>query len=74
MTVIHCHGDKQFVILNQDLFLRCIYTHTKHWRKLECEKNLTWKKDLFYVEQPFRVNNNNTQKKKKKKVELPLKL
>lgn len=67
MTVIHCHDDKQFVILDQDLFLRSIYTDTKNWRRIvDCEKNLTWKKDLFYVEQPFR-RTNDTQKKKKKK-------
>ncbi len=70
MSVIHCHDDKQFVILDQDVFLRHIYTHTKDWRKIltaDSIKNFSWRKDLFYVERPFRMANNEQKKKKKKK-------
>jgi hypothetical protein len=64
--MIHCHDDKQFVILDQTKFLSRIYTGTKDWRGSSI-KNLTWRKDLFYVEQPFRSANNEPMKKKKKK-------
>jgi hypothetical protein len=60
--MIHCHDDnKQFVILDQYLYLNHIYIGTKDWRRsttTESRKNLTWKKDLFYVEQPFRTKKN----------------
>jgi transketolase len=68
--MIHCHDDKQFVILDQIKFLSHIYTHIKDWRTSTIEdrrKNLTWRKDLFYVERPFRSTNNEQMKKKKKK-------
>lgn len=67
MSVIHCHDDKQFIMLDQDLFLRDIYTQTKDWRKMttaDSFRNLTWRKDLFYVERPFRM----TKKTKKNTV------
>jgi hypothetical protein len=66
MSVIHCHDDKHFVMLDQELFLRDIYTHTKNWRIAGSSKNFIWRKDLFYIERPFRMTN-NAQKKKKKK-------
>ena len=67
MSMIHCHDDKQVVILDQSLFLSHIYTNTKDWRKaspIDSMKNLTWKKDLFYVERPFRTMNSKPIKKK----------
>jgi len=67
----HCHDDKQAVILDQFVFLSHTYAHTKDWRKsviADSIKNLTWKKDLFYVERSFRkINNEEMTKKKKKK-------
>ncbi|CAF1234028.1 unnamed protein product [Rotaria sordida] len=70
MSMIHCHDDKQFVILDQHIYLSHIYAHTKDWRNLtivDSRKNLTWRKDLFYVERPFRMTINTEQIKKKKK-------
>lgn len=70
MTVIHCHDDKQYVILDQYLFLKHIYTGTEDWRRstlLERRRNLTWRRELFYVEQPFRAHNAAQKKNKKKK-------
>ena len=71
MSVIHCHDDKQIVILDQYLFLRDIYTQTKDGRKSitgDSRKSFIWKKDLFYVEEAFR----KTKNKKKNKVGLSL--
>ena len=65
--MIHCHDDnKQLVIIDQYLFLEHIYKGTIDWRRnttIDRRRNLTWKKELFYVEQPFRIG----QKKKKKR-------
>jgi hypothetical protein len=68
--MIHCHDDKQFVILDQLLFLTHVYAHTKDGRQstsAESLKNLTWRKELFHVERPFRMANVEQTKKKKKK-------
>ncbi|UJR30596.1 hypothetical protein I4U23_018122 [Adineta vaga] len=68
--MIHCHDDKECVILDQIKFLNHTYTHTKNWRQsVEADsiRSLTWRKDLFYVEQPFRRTNNEQMAKKKKK-------
>lgn len=70
MSVIHRHDDNQFVILDQVLYISHIYTHAKNWRKsttTESSNNLTWKKDLFHVERPFRMTNTEQTNKKKKK-------
>ncbi|CAF1318875.1 unnamed protein product [Adineta ricciae] len=68
--MIHCHDDKQFVILDQIKFLNHIYTHTKDWKQsvdADSRINLTWRKDLFYVEQPFRRPTSGQMARKKKK-------
>lgn len=68
--MIHCHDDKQFVILDQIKFLNHIYTHAKDWKQsvdADSRINLTWRKDLFYVEQPFRRTTNEQMARKKKK-------
>lgn len=74
MSVIHCHGDKQIVVLDQYLFLRQTYANVKYWRQSlanDIRKNFIWKKDLFHVEQPFRkilIEQTKKQKKKNKSV------
>ena len=68
MSVIHCHVDRKFIILDQELYLKHIYTDAKDWRIADCKKNFIWKKDLFYIERPFRITNHTEKKKKKKTV------
>lgn len=54
MTVIHCHDDKQFLILDHERFLANIYS-TYHWSS-----------SLFNVDRPFRSDNEQSKKKKRK--------
>ncbi|CAM4778597.1 unnamed protein product [Rotaria magnacalcarata] len=72
--MIHCHDDHQVVILDQNLLLSHTYASTKDWRNttaVDSRHNLTWRKDLFHVERPFRMTTTTTTgeptKKKKKK-------
>lgn len=70
MSVIHCHDDNNVVIMDQNRLLSHTYTSTKDWRNLkepDRRRNLTWRKNLFYVERPFRMANTAEMKKKKKK-------
>jgi hypothetical protein len=70
MSVIHCHDDKQYLILDQRQYLTNIYANTKDTRLIDHANqtsDVTWCKEFFHVERPFRATDADQQQTKTKK-------